>query len=162
MSVTSVMSSGSAFTSATRASTLSSSTAHVDWGSKWCTFFLSIRESSWELFPLWLNSLVQRILIICYDGILLERLWSCYDLNLDLHLDTLLISSGCSLEGPEHFCILRLILDLSEAFYIISLLLVTGRVVLMLVWRHFVDARKILLLIMLICQSNSTVSCSNF
>ena len=62
--------SGSASTVSTEESALSSSTTHIDWGSKGWTFSLYVRESSWELFPLCFDSLVQLILVVCCTGII--------------------------------------------------------------------------------------------
>ena len=63
-------------TAATAAYSMSYSTNHVGWGSKWWNFFLSCRESSWNLFPLCFDSLVQLVLILCWSGLLLECLSS--------------------------------------------------------------------------------------
>ena len=46
---------------ATVESTLSSSTTYLYWGSKVWTLFLSIRESSWEIFLVCFDYLVQLV-----------------------------------------------------------------------------------------------------
>ena len=67
---------GYASTTFTLASTLSSSTAHLDWVSIVLTFLLSIFKSSLGIFLLWFNCLVQRDMIICCAGLLLVCLYS--------------------------------------------------------------------------------------
>ena len=53
MAATSVGASGSSSITATAASTLSSSSTHIEWGSKGCNLSLYVRESSLELFTLY-------------------------------------------------------------------------------------------------------------
>ena len=74
MASTSDAASGSASTTVTAASTVSSYTTHIYWGSKGLTFLLSIRKYSWGLFSLRFSCLVQRVLIICFPGIILAHL----------------------------------------------------------------------------------------
>ena len=73
MAVASDKSSGSASIVVTAASTMYSSATHIYWGSKVRNFSLYVRESSRELFPLCLDSLVQLVRILCWSGILLTR-----------------------------------------------------------------------------------------
>ena len=75
MAPTSTTTSVSASTTVTAASILSSSANHRDWGSKVCIFLLSVRESSWGIFPLLFICLVQHIKIIFCAGIVLLRLY---------------------------------------------------------------------------------------
>ena len=60
-------------TGATAYATTSSSTTHIDLGSKGWNFSLYVRKYSWELFPLCFDSLVQLISIVCCAGFLLAR-----------------------------------------------------------------------------------------
>ena len=63
MSATSTADFVSASTVSTVASTLSSSTTHLDWGSKGCTFLLSVHRYSSDIFPLCFNPLVRTELL---------------------------------------------------------------------------------------------------
>ena len=58
---------------ATSASTLSSSTTNLYWGSKGCTLLICVRKSSCELFPLRFESAVQIVHIVCCTGLLLVQ-----------------------------------------------------------------------------------------
>ena len=75
---------------ATKESTLSLYTTHLDWGSKEWTFSLYIRKYSWELLPLCFDSLLQIVLIVSCAGILFTRLSSG---TIDILLGFKLVSS---------------------------------------------------------------------
>ena len=168
MNATSAAASGYMYTAATTASTLSSSTTHLNWGSKGWTFLLSVHESSWELFPLCFNSLLHSTLIVYCSGILLAR-WSSGMLTILLGFEigsslgfTLIFvwmltwESGQSLSSPAD---IGLTGSCSE--FLDWKCWNIGQVGLMVVWCHFVDARTALLLIMLKYRPICTVSYAN-